>query len=240
MIAIFKKEINSFLNSLLGYIVIAVFLIAIGLIVWVFPDTNVFDYGYADMATFFNLTPYVFLFLVPAITMRAFAEEARGGTMELLLTKPLSLWALILGKFLAACALIALALLPTVIYYFSMRSLGNPIGNIDTAAVIGSYLGLFLLGATFAAVGGGASALTDNQVVAFVLGVFVCFLLYIGISSLASLEVWGNARYAIGQLGLDVHYQALGRGLIDSRNVIYISSIMAVALLLTHLRLARR
>lgn len=239
MFALFKKEVNAFLSSLVGYVVLAIFLVTTGLLVWVFPDTSVLDYGYAELGSFFSLAPYVFLFLVPALTMRTFAEERRAGTMELLRTKPLTDWALVGGKYLAVCFLLVLALLPTLVYYGSVYQLGNPIGNVDSAAVAGSYLGLLLLGCAFAAVGVFTSSLTDNQIVAFLLGVFLCFLLYVGIGSVAALDVWGGAQYLVQQLGLDAQYDALGRGLIDSRNVIYFLSLIGLFLFATRLRLQR-
>src|SRR5690606_16712245 len=165
MIQVLVKEFNSFLNSLIAYVVIGVFLTGIGLLMWVFPETSVLEYGYADMETLFTLGPYVFIFLIPAITMRSFAEEARGGTLELLLTKPLTDWDIIIGKFLACFLLVLLSLLPTLIYYASVYALGNPPGNIDTPAVIGSYAGLALLGAVFCSIGIFASALSTNQIV---------------------------------------------------------------------------
>ncbi|MFT4033723.1 MAG: gliding motility-associated ABC transporter permease subunit GldF [Siphonobacter sp.] len=240
MFTVFKKEVSAFLSSLVGYVVMAVFLAAMGLLVWLFPDTSVLDYGYADLSAFFRLAPYVFLFLVPAITMRSIAEERKVGTLELLLTKPITEWQLITGKFLAACFLIFLSLLPTLFYYFSIYRLGNPIGNIDTASVEGSYLGLFLLGCVFAAIGLFTSSLTDNQIIAFLLGVFICFLLYVGLSSVAGLEVWNGAAYWLQWLGLDTQYNALGRGLIDSRNVIYFLSWMLLALAATRWKLSFR
>jgi ABC-2 type transport system permease protein len=239
MFALFKKEVNAFLSSLVGYVVLAIFLITMGLLVWVFPDTSVLEYGYAELGSFFSLAPYVFLFLVPALTMRAFAEERRAGTLELLRTKPLTDWQLVLGKYLAVCVLVVLALLPTVLYYVSVYQLGNPAGNVDSAAVAGSYLGLVLLGAAFAAIGLWASALTDNQIVAFLLGVFVCFLLYVGISAVAAFEVWGGAQNLVEQLGLDTQYNALGRGLIDSRNVVYFLSLIALFLFATRIRIGQ-
>lgn len=240
MLPIFWKEVSSFLNSLIGYLVIAVFLTASGLIFWIFPDTNVLDYGFAEMNTFFSLTPYIFMFLLPAVTMRFIAEERKGGTMELLLTKPLTDWHIVTGKYLAACFLVVLALLPTLLYYFTIYQIGNPQGNVDSAGVFGSYIGLFLLGAVFAAIGLFTSSLTDNQVVAFLIGVFACFLLYVGIGSLAGLSVWGEGTYFIQQLGLDYQYNALGRGLIDSRNVFYFVTLILFFLWLTKLRLARK
>jgi len=240
LLAIFRKEINSFLSSLVGYVVMGVFLSALGLLLWVFPDTSVLNYGYAELGAFFSLSPYVFLFLAPAITMRTFAEERRSGTLELLLTKPLTDWALVLGKFLACWALIFLTLLPTLVYYVSVYQLGNPAGNIDSAAVASSYLGLLLLGGVFAAIGVATSALTDSQIVAFLLAVFVCFLLYVGLGALANLDGLGGAGYWLGQLGLDAQYNALGRGLVDSRNVVYLFSWIAFALLLTRWRISER
>jgi ABC-2 type transport system permease protein len=238
--AIFQKEINSFFSSLVAYIVMAVFLTAIGLLMWVFPDTNVLNYGYADMGTFFSLTPYVFLFLIPAITMRSVAEEVRTGTIELLLTKPLSDWQLVVGKFLANWALVLITLLPTLLYFYSIYQLGNPVGNIDTGAVVGSYVGLVLLGAVFVAVGVWASSLTDNQIVAFVVGVFVCFLLYVGIGAVARLDFWGTIAYPLTWISLDGQYADLGRGLIDSRNVVYLLSLVVVFLWFTQRRVASK
>ncbi len=240
MLAIFRKEINSFLSSLVGYVVMGVFLSALGLLLWVFPDTSVLNYGYAELGAFFSLSPYVFLFLAPAITMRTFAEERRSGTLELLLTKPLTDWALVLGKFLACWFLIFLTLLPTLVYYASVYQLGNPAGNLDSAAVASSYLGLLLLGGVFAAIGVATSALTDSQIVAFLLAVFVCFLLYVGLGALASLDGLGGAGYWLAQLGLDAQYNALGRGLVDSRNVVYLLSWIAFALVLTRRRISVR
>ncbi|NBB19585.1 gliding motility-associated ABC transporter permease subunit GldF [Runella sp. CRIBMP] len=240
MLAIFRKEINSFFSSLTAYIVMAVFLTAVGLLMWVFPDTNILNYGYADLGTFFNLTPFVLLFLIPAITMRALAEEVRNGTIELLLTKPLSTWGLILGKFWASWALALVTLLPTLLYYYSIYQLGNPVGNVDSAQIFGSYIGLALLSAVFVAVGLWTSSLSDNQIVAFVLGVFISFLLYNGIGAVAKLDFWGSLAYPLSWISLDEQYADLGRGLIDSRNVIYLFSITLLFLWLTQSRVAAR
>lgn len=240
MFQLLKKEINSFLNSLIAYIVISVFLTGIGLLIWVFPDTNVLQYGYADMSTLFTLGPYVFMFLIPAITMRLFAEEKKGGTMELLLTRPLSAWDIIIGKYLSGFLLVIFALLPTLVYYFSIAALGNPPGNIDTAGVAGSYMGMILLGAVFTAIGIFSSSLTENQIVAFILAVFLCFMLYDGFSSLAAIDVWGKWSAAIEQMGITYHYAAMSKGLIDSRNVIYFLTVIVLMLLCTHLNLERR
>lgn len=240
MLAVFHKEINSFFSSLTAYIVMAVFLTAVGLLMWVFPDTNILNYGYADMGTFFNLTPFVLLFLIPAITMRALAEEVRNGTIELLLTKPLSTWGLVLGKFWASLALAIVTLLPTLLYYYSIYQLGNPVGNVDSAQIFGSYIGLALLCAVFVAVGMWTSSLSDNQIVAFVLGVFISFLLYNGIGAIAKLDFWGSLAYPLSWISLDEQYADLGRGLIDSRNVIYLFSVTILFLWLTHFRVTAK
>ena len=237
MLAIFRKEINQFFSSPIAYIIMVVFLTAIGLMLWVFPDTSLLDYGYADMGTFFNLAPYVMLFLVPAITMRSIADEVRTGTLEWLLTKPVGRWAIVGGKFLACWLLVALTLLPTLFYYATLYQLGNPVGNIDSAAVFGSYIGLLLLAAVFVSIGLWTSSLNDSQVVAFVLGVFVCFLFYVGLSSLAGLGDLGSLSYYLSYIAFDEQYRALGRGLIDSRNVIYFASLTGFFLFLTTQRL---
>lgn len=240
MIQVLSKEFNSFLNSLIAYVVIGVFLTAIGLLMWVFPETSVLDYGYADMETLFSLGPYVFIFLIPAITMRSFAEESKGGTLELLLTKPLSDWEIILGKFLACFFLVLLSLLPTMIYYFSVYALGNPVGNIDTPGVMGSYIGLVLLGAVFCAIGIFASSVTNNQIVSFIVAAFLCYFLFAGFESISLLNVWSEQSLFIKELGLLYHYDALSRGLIDSRNLVYFGSVIAVMLLITRIILGAR
>lgn len=240
MFAIFQKEINAFFSSLTAYIVMVVFLTAVGLLMWVFPDTNLLNYGYADLTSFFNLTPFVLLFLVPAVTMRSLAEEFRNGTIELLLTKPLSDWNLVIGKFLADWVLIILTLAPTILYYITVYQLGSPAGNVDSGAVFGSYIGLVLLAAVFVSVGLWASSLSDNQIVAFVLGVFICFLLFAGIGAVAKLDFWGSLSYPISWISLDQQYADLGRGLVDSRNVIYLVSVTVLFLWLTQGQVHRK
>ncbi|CAH0995264.1 hypothetical protein EMA8858_01384 [Emticicia aquatica] len=231
MLTIFRKELNSFLNSLVAYIVIGVFLVIVGLFTWFF-DSNVLDYGYADLNNFFQLTPFVFIFLIPAISMRALSEEYKSGTIELLFTKPLSEWQIILGKFFAIFLLICFAILPTILYYYSVYQLGSPKGNIDSASIFGSYLGLLFLGATFAAIGLWASSLTDNQIVAFIIGAVLCYFLYDGIHQLSNVFA-GTIQYYINFLSLSFHYESLGRGLIDSRNIIFLVSIIFLMLFLT-------
>jgi ABC-2 type transport system permease protein len=240
MWAIYRKEIRSFLSSLIAYIVMVVFLTGIGAFMWIFPEYNVLDYGYADLETLFMLGPYVFLFLIPAVTMRTFAEEKKTGTIELLFTRPLSDWDIILGKYLASFSLVILALLPTFLYYYSVYKLGNPEGNIDTAGTIGSYIGLVLLGAVFTSIGIFASAITRDQIVSFILALFLCFVIYQGFSALASVNDAGGFSYWITQFGIDYHYASVRKGLIDSRNLIYFFSVIALMLLSTKLVLGSR
>jgi ABC-2 type transport system permease protein len=240
VIRILSKEFNNFLNSLIAYIVIGVFLTAIGLLMWVFPETSVLEYGYADMDTLFSLAPYVYIFLIPAITMRSFSEEKRAGTMELLLTRPLSDWDIVLGKYFASFLLVGFSILPTLIYYFSIRLLGDPVGNIDSSGVVGSYVGLILLGGVFCSVGILASSITRNQIVAFILAAFLCFLLYAGFDSIATINVWSTQALLIKQIGILYHYEAMGKGLIDSRDLIYFFSIAFLFLLITKLIIGSR
>lgn len=240
MIQIFSKEFNGFLNSLIAYIVIAVFLTCIGMLMWVFPDTSVLDYGYADMDTLFSLGPYVLIFLIPAITMRSFAEEKKMGTLEFLLTKPLSEWDIIFGKFFAGFALMVVAVVPTLIYYFSVYLLGEPVGNIDSAGVVGSYIGLILLGGIFCSIGIFASSITPNQIVSFVVAAFLCLLFYSGFDSLSSLVAEGALVLQIKQLGILSHYESLSRGLIDSRDLLYFISVTGLMMLLTKTVLSSR
>ena len=239
MLTILNKEFNAFLNSAVAYVVLGVFLVATGLFVWVFPDSIVLDYGFADLQTLFSLAPWLFLFLIPAITMRTFAEEKKAGTIELLLTRPLTDAQIIGGKYLACLLLALLALVPTLLYYFSVYRLGSPPGNIDSAATVGSYLALALLAAVFAAIGILASALTRDQIIAFLVALVGCFLLYSGFDSLASV-LDGSTAYYVGQLGIAAHYRDLSKGLIDSRDVVYFLSVAAVALQATRLVLRSR
>lgn len=237
---ILKKEISHFMSSLIAYIVIGVFLTGIGLFMWVYPDTNVIDYGYADMESLFSLSPYVFLFLIPAVTMRTFAEEKRLGTMQLLLTHPLRDWDIILGKFLGSFTLVLFALLPTLLYFYSVYELGNPTGNLDISGTIGSYLGLVLLGAVFTSIGVFASSITSKQIVAFVIAVFLCYVLFIGFASLANFNDTSDFSYYISQFGIAYHYDYLRKGLVDSRNILYFFSVIIGMLLASKFILNRQ
>lgn len=240
MFSIYLKEINSFLDSLIAYIVIGVFLTAIGLLMWVFPETSVLQYGFADMTTLFTLGPYVFMFLIPAITMRTFAEEKKSGTIELLMTRPLTDWDIILGKYFSSFTIVLFAIFPTLVYFVSLYLLGNPQGNLDIAGIAGSYIGLALLGAVFTAIGIFSSSVTENQIIAFVIAVFLCFIIYSGFSSFASINVWLSSSLLIEQLGILYHYSSMSKGLIDSRDLVYFFSVIMIMLLITHLNLGSR
>jgi len=240
MLALFQKEVRSFLDSSIAYVAIGVFLTAMGLFTWVFPESSVLNYGFADMGAMFGAGPFAYLILIPAITMRSFAEERKAGTLELLLTRPLSLADIVGGKFLAAWLLVALSLVPTLVYYVSLYMLGLPEGNIDSASVAGSYMGLLLLGGVYCAVGLLASALAESQVTAFIASAFGCFILYTGLSSLAALNVWGPASVLLTKLALSTNYNALSRGLVDSRPVLYLASVAFAALFATGLVLHKR
>ena len=242
MYALFKKEISNFLSSLIGIMVIVVFLLITGLFLWVFQSDyfNVLNFGYANLDSLFIIAPWVFLFLVPAVTMRSFAEENRTGTIEMLLTKPLSDWQIIWAKFLAGVALVLLALIPTFVYYISVYQLGLPKGNLDSGGIWGSYIGLFLLSSSFVSIGVFCSSLTNNQILAFILSVFLCGFLFIGFEFIYSLSLFGKVDLFIQQLGMSAHYSSLSRGVVDTRDVLYFFSVIALFLSATKLVLASR
>jgi ABC-2 type transport system permease protein len=229
MISLIRKEINGFLNSLIGYVSILVFIVTISLFLWVFPETgfSVLESGYANLDGLFAITPWVYMFLVPAITMRMFAEERRSGTIEFLLTKPLTELQIVFAKYISGVILIVVSLIPTLVYYYSVRELAVPAGNVDNGAIWGSYLGLVFLGAGFVSIGLFASALTSNQVVAFIIAMFLCFIAFTGFESLSSLFPSGLAANVIYKLGVNAHYLSMSRGVIDSRDVVYFLSIMS-------------
>jgi ABC-2 type transport system permease protein len=239
MHSLILKEVRVFLGSLIGHIVIVVFLLITGLFLWVFPQ-NILESGYADLGPLFFMAPWVFLFLVPAVTMRSFSEERRTGTMELLLTKPLSELQIVLAKYLAAVVLVVLALLPTLVYWYSLHELAVPRGNLDTGGIIGSYIGLLFLGSCFAAVGILASALTDSQIVAFLIAVFLCFLLYMGFELIASFDAFGALDGPLRSIGIHAHYTSMSRGVIDSRDVLYYLGMIVIFLLLTRTTIQSR
>ncbi len=241
MITLFRKEISSFFSSLIGYIVITVFLLINGLFLWVFPlEFNILDFGYASIENLFMLAPIVFLFLIPAITMRLFADEKKSGTIEILLTQPLTDLEIILAKYFAGLVLVLFSLLPTLIYFFSVYQLGLPPGNIDTGGMWGSYIGLLFLGASFVAIGLFSSSITDNQIVSFIIAIFLCGFLYIGFEFIYSLDMFGNIDLFIKSLGINAHYTSMSRGVIDTRDIIYFLSVIALFIIFTKFSLASR
>jgi len=241
MYYLFKKEITSFLSSLSGFVVIIVFLIANGLFLWVFKgNLNIMDNGYATLESLFILAPWVFLFLIPAITMRTFAEEKKSRTMELLLSRPLSDMQIVLAKYFAAMILILLAILPTLIYFYSISRLGSPRGNIDSGGTWGSYIGLLFLAGIYAAIGIFVSLLTENQIVSFIISLLLCFLFYIGFDYLSSLDVFEGFSTFIIKLGINEHYRSMSRGVLDTRDILYYISVIFIFLLLTKIKLQSR
>lgn len=226
MFSILKKEIRSFLSSLIAYVVMIVFLIAIGLYMWVLPDYNVFDMGYANLDTLFNMAPFVFIFLISAITMRFFSEEKKSGTIEVLTTKPLSDMQIIMGKYFAGVLLVLFSILPTLLYVYTIYQLGAPKGNIDMGATWGSYMGLFLLASCFVSVGIFASAITDNQIVSFIVSMFLCYCFYSVFDLLANFNLLGVYDSVVASLGINAHYISISRGVIDSRDLLYFLSFI--------------
>ncbi|WP_298537014.1 gliding motility-associated ABC transporter permease subunit GldF [uncultured Algibacter sp.] len=234
MLAILRKEINSFFASPIGYLVIGIFLVLNGLFLWLFKgEFNILDYGFADLSPFFLLAPWILIFLIPAVTMRSFSDEKKQGTLELLLTKPISHFKIVLGKYFGAFILILIALIPTLLYVYTVYQLGNPVGNLDMASTTGSYFGLLFLIAAYTAIGVFASTLSDNQIVAFIIAVFICFLFYIGFEGVADF----TSSNFIEQLGMSAHFKSMGRGVLDTRDVIYFLSVTVFFLMLTKLNL---
>lgn len=232
MKALLLREIKSFFGSPIGYLVIAIFLLLNGLFLWVFNgDFNILNSGFADLSPFFVLSPWIFIFLIPAVTMRSFSDEKKQGTIELLLTKPLSMWEIVNGKFFGALLLIVLALVPTIIYVFVISSLGNPIGNIDMGSTLGSYFGLLFLIAGYTAIGIFTSTLSDNQIVAFILSVFLCFVFYFGFEGVSGFA--GGLDNFVASLGMEYHFKSMSRGVLDTRDIIYFLSITVLFLSLT-------
>jgi ABC-2 type transport system permease protein len=229
MYSIFKKEISAFMSSIIAYLVIAVFLTMTGLFMWVFPETSILNYNFATMEQLFSIAPLIFLFLIPAITMRSFAEERQRGTIEFLSTKPITTFEIVMGKYCANFTLVLLALLPTLIYYYSVYQLGSPKGNLDNGAIAGSYIGLFFLAAAFVAIGMLASSLTENQIVAFILGSFLCFIVHWAFGYFARLPIFfGGLDQIINGIGMNAHYTSISKGAIDTRDVIYFMSVTSV------------
>ena len=240
MLSICKKELQQFFSNLTGYIAIILFLLVNGLFLFVLKDSNIFDFGYASLDQFFELAPWILIFLVPAITMRSISEEIKSGTFEILRTKPITCWQIVLGKYFSILLVMLIVIIPTFIYIFTIKNL-SAAGTIDSGGIAGSYIGLFLLAAVFAAISLCCSSFTGNAVVAFLLGAFVCLILYFGFNAVSKLAAFqGKADYYIEMLGIDFHYRSMSRGLIDSRDVIYFFSIIFLFLLVTVTNLQKR
>lgn len=234
MFTLLRKEFGNFFASPMGYIVICVFLIISGLFIWVFPgEYNVLDAGYANLDGLFYFAPWLYLFLVPAVTMRLFAEERKTGTIELLLTHPITKWNIVLSKYFAGVALVLFSLIPTLIYFLSVWLLGDPMGNIDTGGTWGSYIGLFFLAAIYVAIGLFASSLTDNQIISFIVSAVLCFFLYAGFDIVSGMASSGSLESFISSLGINAHYESMSRGVIDSRDVTYFIVVSALFLFFT-------
>jgi ABC-2 type transport system permease protein len=241
MYSLFIKEINSFFSGITGWLVIVVFLLTTSLFLWVFPgDMNILESGYSTLEPLFFIAPWVFLFLVPAVTMRMFADEKKSGTLELLLTKPLTEFQIVLAKYLAAVVLVLLSLLPALIFYWSVYQLGNPVGNIDTGATWGSFIGLFFLASIYAAIGLFASSLSDNQIISFIIAVALCFLLFMGFDSIGSLAVFSSLEDKIIALGINEHYKSISKGVLEIKDVAYFICAASIFLIGTRTVLQSR
>lgn len=232
MKSILLREIKSFFGSPIGYLVIAIFLLLNGLFLWVFEgDYNILNSGFADLSPFFTISPWILIFLIPAVTMRSFSDEMKQGTIELLLTKPISIWEIVGGKFFGAFLLIVIAIIPTFIYVYVLYGLGMPAGNIDMGSTMGSYFGLLFLISGYTAIGVFTSTLSENQIVAFIVSVFLCFILYFGFQGVATqFKDW---QELIAFFGMDYHFKSMSRGVIDTRDTIYFVSITLLFLSLT-------
>jgi ABC-2 type transport system permease protein len=236
MKSIIVRELKSFFGSPIGYLVIAIFLLLNGVFLWVFNgDYNILNSGFADLSPFFTLSPWILIFLIPAVTMRSFSDEKKQGTLELLLTKPLSIWQIVSGKFFGAMLLIVIAIIPTIIYVYVISSLGMPEGNIDMGSTMGSYFGLLFLIAAYCSIGVFTSTLSDNQIVAFILSVFLCFVFYFAFDGLSTY--FPSAENFISSLGMDNHFKSMSRGVIDTRDMLYFISLTIVFLSLTVFKL---
>lgn len=239
MIAILRKEIQSFFASPMGYLVIGVFLLVNSLFLWVFKgEFNVLDYGFADLSSFFFLAPWVLIFLIPAVTMRSFADEVKLGTLELLLTKPIKIWELVLGKYFGALVLIIMAIIPTFLYLYTVYQLGEVKGNVDIGNALGSYLALFFMICSFTAIGLFASTLTQNQIVSFIIAIFLSFFLFFGFDGLQNF-VPEDSDFMIETLGMNAHFKNMSRGVIDTRDIIYFLSLAIFFLILTKINIKR-
>ncbi len=234
MKAILFKEFTTFFGSLIGYLVIGIFLLLTGLFLWVFDgEYNILNSGFADMTPFFTIAPWILIFLIPAVTMRSFSDEKKQGTMELLLTKPLSLWEIVFGKFLGSFLLLIIALIPTLVYVKVIYDFGLPEGNIDFGSSLGSYFGLLFLVGAYTSIGIFTSSLADNQIIAFIISVLLCFVFYFGFQGIGIPSIFGTFSTTITKFGMDYHFKSISRGVIDTRDVIYFLSVTFLFLSLT-------
>lgn len=241
MITLLKKEINQFFNTVIGYFVVCMFLLINGLILWLFSTRyNILDNGYASLETYFAFAPWVFVIFVPAITMRMFSEEIRMGTLELLITKPLTEMQIILAKYFASVIVVLASLIPTLIYFYSVFILGYPAGNIDTGGTWGSFIGLFFLASVYTAIGIFTSSLTTNQIVAMILSAILCLVFYLGFDALASLPVFSSNESLVASFGINEHYKSISRGVLDSRDIIYFAGVTSIFLFFTRTVLQSR
>ena len=241
MFAIFRKELNQFFSSLIGYIAICAFLLLVGFLVWFAPDANILDSGYATLDYFFYIAPFILMMLIPAITMRSFSEEMQSGTIELLATRPLTDSDIIFGKFFAALTLVLCAIAPTLVYFYTIYHMASPIGNVDVGGILGSYFGLIFLSAVFVSISLFTSSITKSQIVAFIGGAFICFIVFYAIEGVSKLgSFYGKSDYLIEQIGLFSHYESIGRGIVDTRDVVYFLSVIALFTLFTRTSLASR
>ncbi|MDQ2863807.1 MAG: gliding motility-associated ABC transporter permease subunit GldF [Bacteroidota bacterium] len=240
MTPLIKKELHQFFNGLTGYITIILFLLVNGLYLFVLKESNIFDFGYATLDKFFELAPWVFIFLIPALSMRSFSEEYKTGTFEILQTRPLTKWQIVSGKYFSVLTVIFIALLPTLLYVYTIHSL-SAAGGIDSGGISGSYIGLIFLAAVFAAISIWCSALTSNAVVAFLSGAFSCLVLYFGFNAMSQLSVFtGNADYYIQMFGIDFHYRSISRGVVDTRVIIYFLILIFLFLFVTQKNLTKK
>ncbi len=236
MIAILKKELNLFFASPIGYLVILVFLLANGLFLWVFKgDFNILNAGFSDLNSFFYLTPWFFIFLIPAVTMRSFSDEIKLGTIEVLKTKPLTIWQIILGKYLGSFILIILALIPTLTYVYTVHQLGNPTGNLDFGSIMGSYFGLLFMASTFTSIGLFTSTLSNNQIISFILGIALSFFMYYGFEAISELNT--TYKIEIESFGMHTHFESISRGVIDTSDILYFVSVTYFFLYLTKIKI---
>jgi ABC-2 type transport system permease protein len=236
MKSILLKEIKSFFGSPIGWLVVAMFLLLNGLFLWVFDgEYNILQSGFADLTPFFTIAPWILIFLIPAVTMRSFADEKKQGTLELLVTKPLTMRQIVNGKFFGSFLLIVIAIIPTLVYVWVISTLVMSPMHIDLGSIMGSYFGLLFLIAAYTAIGIFTSALSDNQIVAFILSVFLSFLFYYGFEGAATL-IKGAGDF-ISWLGMDSHFRSMSRGVLDTRDILYFVSLAVLFLSLTVFKL---